>query len=263
MDYYKISNSEETLEAAKSLLDWLTPAINSDGTIFPYWNLESKNFEESPDMWYRKKGSLHIKVSIPFVQMYQSTKDDSYLKIAKKLCDSYPKYLQNNASLSLHENQDEVNLHTLSYALEGLLFTFGATGSENYLKCCKNCLDWCSEKIEDDGSINLWFNSKHSSKSVYPIAQIIRLMLLVDSINKTKNYSAEITKLVVFMNSLQAQSSNSKIHGGFYEEFYKSMLGWKKRKKLNSWGSLFAVQSLYWYENQDEIDFSKTIWSLY
>ena len=34
-------------------------------------------------------------------------------------------------------------------------------------------------KIQDDGSINLWFNSKYHSKSTYPIAQLIRLKILV------------------------------------------------------------------------------------
>ena len=88
-------------------------------------------------------------------------------------------------------------------------------------------------------------------------------MLLVDSIDKTNQFSSTIKKLIIFMNSLQTQNPDKKIHGGYYEEFYKSLLGWKKRKKLNSWGSMFAIQSLYWYENIENLDFHKSIWSLY
>ena len=263
LDYYKISNSSEALETAKSLLSWILPAIDDDGTILPFKNLESNNFEESSDVWYKKKGSLHIKISIPFVQMYELTKDESFLNTAVKLCDSYTQFLRNDGSLSLHQKSDEINLHTQSYALEGLLFTYAATGYEKYLECCRNCLDWCSNKVEDDGSINLWFNSRHSSKSVYPIAQVIRLMLLVDSIDKSNHYANDTEKLIKFMNSLQARSDNLKINGGYYEEFYKSMFGWKKRKKLNSWGSMFAIQSLFWYENSEKINFQKDIWNLY
>ena len=263
LDYYKIDNSNNVLDTAKSLLQWIIPAINDDGTVLPFKNIEADVFEESADVWYRKKGNLHIKISIPFIQMYELTKNESFLKIAKKLCDTYPKFLRKDGSLSLHESYNEVNLHTQSYALEGLLFSYASTGAEEYLDCCKNCLDWCSKKIEDDGSINLWFNSKYSSKSVYPIAQVIRLMILVDSIENSNNYTNDIEKLIKFMNSLQSTSTDPKIHGGYYEEFSKSMFGWKKRKKLNSWGSMFAIQALYWYENPEKIDFQKSIWSLY
>ena len=263
LDYYKINNSSELLDAAKSLLTWIVPAINNDGTVLPYKNLESNSFEEDSDVWYRKKGNLHIKISIPFVQMYELTRDEFFLNIAKKLCNTYPKYVQKNGSLSMHENTDEINLHTLSYALEGLLFSYASTGSNQYLECCMNCLNWCSKQIDTDGSINLWFNSKHSSKSIYPIAQIVRLMLLVDSIDKTNHYSANVKKLIEFIYSLQANNLDPKINGGFYEEFYKTIFGWKKRKKLNSWGSMFAIQALFWAENPEKIDFKKSIWSLY
>ena len=263
LDYYKINKSSELLDAAKSLLTWIVPAINNDGTVLPYKNLELNNFEEDSDVWYRKKGNLHIKISIPFVQMYELTKDESFLNIAKKLCNTYTKYVQRDGSLSMHENTNEINLHTLSYALEGLLFSYASTSSKQYLECCINCLNWCSKQIKTDGSINLWFNSKHSSKSIYPIAQIVRLMLLVDSINKTNYYSENIKKLTEFMYSLQAKSLDPKINGGFYEEFYKTIFGWKKRKKLNSWGSMFAIQALYWAENPEKIDFKKSIRSLY
>lgn len=263
LDYYKINNSSELLDAAKSLLTWMIPSINDDGTVLPYKNLESNNFEEDSNIWYRKKGNLHIKTSIPFVQMYELTKDEYFINIAKKLCNTYPKYVQKDGSLSMHENTNEINLHTLSYALEGLLFSYASTGSNQYLECCMNCLNWCSKQIDDDGSINLWFNSKHSSKSIYPIAQIIRLMLLVDSIDKTNHYSENVKKLTKFMYSLQAKNLDPKIYGGFYEEFYKTMFGWKKRKKLNSWGSMFAIQALFWAENSEKLNFKKSIWSLY
>ena len=263
LDYYKINNSKELLDSAKSLLNWIVPAIHNDGTVMPYKNLESNSFHEDSDVWYRKKGNLHIKISIPFIQMYELTKDEYFLKVGKKLCKPYSRFVKKSGSLSIHENTDEINLHTLSYALEGLLFSYASTDSEEYLNCCKNCLDWCSNRIDNDGSINLWFNSKYSSKSIYPVAQIVRLMVLVDSIDKSNCYSKKVKKLIEFMNSLQAKNSDLKVNGGFYEEFYKTMFGWKMRKKLNSWGSMFAIQALFWAENPEKIDFKKSIWSLY
>ncbi len=60
----------------------------------PYKNLESNSFEEDSDVWYRKKGNLHIKISIPFMQMYELTKDESFLNSWKKLCKPYSKYVK-------------------------------------------------------------------------------------------------------------------------------------------------------------------------
>jgi len=109
----------------------------------------------------------------------------------------------------------------------------------------------------------LWFNSKYKSKAVYPIAQIIRLMILFDKFHNENKYLKNILKLRSFMVSLQANDNNKKVNGGFFEEFSKSTFGWKKREKLNSWGSLFAMQALFWFDNYEKINFNESILSLY
>ena len=73
----------------------------------------------------------------------------------------------------------------------------------------------------------------------------------------------KINKLKNFLLSLQAFHTKSEIDGGFYEEFYKSMLGWKKRYKINSWASMFALQALYWSENFGKWEFDTEIENLY
>jgi rhamnogalacturonyl hydrolase YesR len=151
----------------------------------------------------------------------------------------------------------------MAYALEGLFYVYNITKNEKYLQSVEKGLDWCTNQIADDGSINLWFNSKYNSKAVYPIAQIIRLMILFDKFHNGNKYLKTILRLRSFMISLQANENNKKVNGGFYEEFYKSMFGWKKRKKLNSWGSLFAMQALYWFDNYEKINFNESILSLY
>ena len=151
----------------------------------------------------------------------------------------------------------------MSYALEGLFFAYNFTKNKKYLQSIENGLDWCQNQISEDGSISLWFNSKYKSKAVYPIAQIIRLMILFDKLSNENKYLKNILKLRSFMISLQAENSNQKINGAFYEEFYKSIFGWKKRYKLNSWGSLFALQALYWFDNFEKIKYDESILSLY
>ena len=229
----------------------------------PYLDLKSNEFIESNEVWYKKWGCLHVKTSIPFVQLYQITKDNSYLDSANKICNTFSKFQKNDGSFSLNENEQTINLHTMSYALEGLFYNFSITKNEKYLQSVDKALDWSVNKISEDGSISLWFNSKYKSKAIYPVAQIIRLMILMDKYQGNNKFLNSILKLLNFMTSLQADDKNRKINGGFYEEYYKTLFGWKKRKKINSWGSLFALQALYWYDNFEKINFKDSISILY
>lgn len=263
LDYYKLTNDESYLNFSKNLVKWLEGAISEQGNISPYMELKSKEFKESDAVWYKKWGCFHIKVSIPFFQLYQITKEKNYLDYAEKICNTYTRFQNADGSFSLNENSKVINLHTMSYALEGLFFAYDITKNKKYLQSIEDGLDWCHNKISDDSSISLWFNSKYKSKAVYPIAQIIRLMILFDKLSNENKYLADILKLRSFMISLQSKENDQKINGGFYEEFYKSLFGWKKRNKLNSWGSLFAMQTLYWFDNYEKINFNESIMFLY
>lgn len=263
IDYYNLTHDENYLRSSKKLLKWLEDAISDQGTILPFMELQSKKFKENNEVWYKRWGCLHIKISIPFAQLYKITNESHYLDYAEKICNNFHKFQNTDGSFSLHENSKTINLHTMAYALEGLFFVYNITKNEKYLQCVEKGLDWCANKITNDGSISLWFNSRYNSKAVYPIAQIIRLMILYDKFQNKNKYLKNILNLRSFMVSLQANDNDTKVNGGFYEEFYKSMFRWKKRKKLNSWGSLFAMQALYWYDNYEKINFNESILSLY
>ena len=45
------------------------------------------------------------------------------------------------------------------------------------------------------------------------------------------------------------KNTDKSINGGFYEEFGKSIFGWKKTLKVNSWASMFSMQALFWLDN--------------
>ncbi len=263
LDCYKLTQDERFLKFSKDLIHWIKKALTDEGKILPYFQLKSNEFIESNEVWYKKWGCLHIKTSIPFIQLYQITKDNSYLDSANKICNTFSEFQNNDGSFSLHENEQTINLHTMSYALEGLLCTFSVTKNEKYLQSVEKALDWSVNQIAENGSISLWFNSKYKSKAIYPIAQIIRLMILIDKLQDNNKFLKNILKLRTFMISLQVNDRNQKINGGFYEEYYKALFGWKKRKKINSWGSLFALQAIYWYDNFEKINFDESISNLY
>ena len=176
----------------------------------------------------------------------------------------YNLFKNDDGSISLHQDNSIIHLHSLCYALEGLIYGYYVTNDENYLNYCENALNWFNSQIEDDGGIELWFNSSFThAKTSYHIAQVIRLMILFNKIKQTDVFQKSITSLFNFMFSLHIINGDKRIKGGFYEEFYKSLFGWKKRSRVNSWGTLFALQAIYMNDNFEKISFKEIIDYLY
>lgn len=264
LDYYEICNNSYYLNFAKKILDNLSDQyLESDGTLMPYKDVKTNLVNQSNDVWYKQKGCLHIKAAMPFFQISQYLDDDHFLKIGTNICNKISDFQNSDGSIRLHEKSNVVNLHTMCYALEGLIYGYHVTKNENYLKNIQKAIDWCLNQILDDGSINLWHNSKYNSKSAYPIAQLIRILILMDKLQSDIKFKSHITRLYNFLITLQAIHSSKKINGGFYEEFYKSFFGWKKRLRINSWTSMFALQAMYWYKEYDNITFEDQINFLY
>jgi len=254
LDCFAITKEEKFLEYAKKLNQWiLNETIENNGFVKPTKNLQTNEFEEDTNVWYKRSGCLHIKLTIPLLQQYMITKNESLLETATKIADSISAYQNDDGSIFLHTDSKIINLHTMCYALEGLIHTYMITRNEDYISRCKKAITWCDQQVQDDGSIDLWFNSKHHSKSSYPIAQLIRLKILVAKLDGS-SLDETVRRLESFLLSLQAQNDDTKINGGFYEEFNKSVFGWKKTLKVNSWASMFSLQALYWLENFSSID---------
>ena len=264
LDYYEISNNKYYLDYARKILKSLSDEfLESDGSLMPYKDVKTDLVNQSNEMWYKQKGCLHIKVAIPFFQISQYSHEDEFLQTGTTICNKIYDFQNLDGSIRLHEKSNIINLHTMCYALEGLVYAYYVTKNENYLKNIQKAIDWCINQISDDGSINLWHNSKYNSKSAYPIAQLIRILILVDKIQSNMKFKSHTTRLYNFLISLQGTSNSQKINGGFYEEFYKSIFGWKKRLRINSWTSMFALQAIYWNQNYDKISFEEQIKFLY
>lgn len=256
LDCYLLTKNEKYLDFSKSLSQWIIDnALESDGTIKPYYNLNTNNFEEDINLWYKQKGCLHIKTVIPLIRLYDLTKDEIFSNSSNLICNSIQKYQKPDGSLVLHFDKKIIHLHSLCYALEGLLHCYHVTKNEEYLKTCVKCLKWCKYKIEKDGSTLLWYDSKYQkTKTSYHIAQLMRLMILVDFTLKSNEFNDSIEKLYSFLESFQASNEDIKVKGGFYEEYYKDFIGWKMRKRVNSWGSMFSLQAIYWKNNPEKIN---------
>lgn len=256
LDCFLITNNEKYLEYGKKLCDWIIDeALEPNGTIKPVKNIEKNKFENDIKYWYKQKGCLHIKCVIPLFQLYNISNQKKYLDAGNSIINTINLFQKNDGSITIHENSDVIHLHSLCYTLEGILFAFGITKDKNLLKICEDAIDWCCTKISNKDTIFLWYNSKfQQAKTSYHISQLIRIMLLVNSIQKNKKYESYIKELHEYLITFQANEKDIVIHGGMYEEYYKSFMGWKKRKKISSWGSMFALQSILWYDERESLD---------
>lgn len=264
LDAYLLTKNEKFLQFSKSICDWIVDeTLNSDGTIKPYKNLETNNFEEDISLWYKQTGCLHIKIAMPLAKLYYITNDKKYLEKSSLICNSINNYQNIDGSILLHSNKKTIHMHSLCYALEGLLYNYGITKNSNFLDRCIKCLKWCQNKISDNDMM-LWHNSNYEkSRTSYHISQLIRLMILTDLENNSHIFDFSIEKLCNFLLSFQIHSKDQKSNGGFYEEYYKTLLGWKIRKRVNSWGTFFALQAIYWKNNKNSISFNNEISFLY
>jgi uncharacterized protein YyaL (SSP411 family) len=261
LDLYDVTKMEEYKNYAQKFLDWIiSKCLNEDGTVKPAIDLKTgKPFEDA--VWYMKSGCFHIKMAMPFLQL--SKESTQYREIAERICDTFKFYQNNDGSFSLHKDSNVINLHTHCYAMEGLLFAFSVLKNEKYLDSCKKGLEWTMGRIEQDGSIPLWFNHKQQSKASYPVAQLIRLLVLVNALDKNSKYENTASNLLEYLVSFQAQENDVKMDGGLYEEFYKTMFSWKRQNKINSWGTMFAIQALKWMENRNVISFDESVKQLF
>ena len=188
------------------------------------------------------------------LQAYKITKEKFFLDASNIISNSTEIFQNKDGSLSLHKNSDIIHMHSLCYALEGLLYYYFHTKEKHFLEIADNAIKWCLSQILDDGGTFLWFNSSFpQAKTSYHVAQLMRIILILQSTHSESNYESSLRKLNSFLVSLQATHTDKRINGGFYEEYYKTLFGWKKRKRINSWGSIFALQSLIWYENRNSL----------
>jgi len=259
LDFYDITKEQKYREYSKKILDWIVEeCVNDAGTVKPVMMQETKKFFESA-MWYGKTSCFGIKLAMALLDYG----DAKYREIATKICETYKKFQNENGSFALQLGSKAVNLHSHAYAMEGLLYAYSVIREERYLESVQKGLDWATSQIDEDGSIPLWFNFNYKSKAAYPLAQLIRLLVLVNKITPNLKYIDAARKLTDFIVSLQSEEKDKRANGGFYEEFYKSIFGWKKRTRVNSWTYMFALQALNWMENYENLSFENSIKYLY
>ena len=113
----------------KNLNNWiLSDTIENNGIIKPVKNLITNKFEIDDKVWYKKPGCLHIKLTIPLLQLYKITNDETSLNAAKKIANSIIHFQQSDGSILLHKNSKVINLHTLLYFIRRI---------NSYIQCYK------------------------------------------------------------------------------------------------------------------------------
>ncbi len=254
LDCYLLSGEKKYLDFAHGLLEWIRDeAMEPDGTTMPVYDLSAKEFTTDTSFWYMQKGCWHIKNVIPFCTLYNITKDPGLLDVMGRICGTLDKFQNADGSLSIHRGSRTIHMHSMCYALEGLLHAYAVTDDEHFLEACKRGLDWSVSHMGENG-IDLWFNSRYrQERTSYHMAQLMRLMALVDGITGSSRYRRHAESLGSHLLSFQAKSDDPDVDGGFYECSRKTLLVWRRVARLNSWGSMFAIQAMHWLDGRGKV----------
>src|SRR5439155_799953 len=206
--------------------------------------------------------------------LYNQEESDKYLEIAK-LCGKwlssiYDRYGGIVMGVGSEQRMlDQIFSFDTSICAKGFLDLYEISGDEQCKQYAKKMLDWLVSKcVEEDGTIKPVMNRKsqqfmetpmwYAQKGCFGIKLAIPFLQYEEP--RFKEAARHLTDFIL---TLQATEENPKMNGGFYEEFYKSVLGWKKQSRINSWTSMFALQAINWIENYNTASFENSIKYLY
>ena len=72
--------------------------------------------------------------AIPFFQISQYSEEEKFLKTGINICNKISDFQNLDGSIRLHQRSNVINLHTMCYTLEGLVYAYYVTKNENYFK---------------------------------------------------------------------------------------------------------------------------------
>lgn len=153
---YKETQDEKYLKAAVNAADWLVGAQDDDGA----WRRSTYN--GIPHVY-------HTRVAWPLLELYQVVLDESYLRAATKNIDwslsnqEENGWFKNNA----FDSKSDPFLHTIAYAIEGLLECAALMQNENWLEAAIKPAEVLLKELEMRGKLAGVYNDKWQGVANY------------------------------------------------------------------------------------------------
>lgn len=248
---YNVTKEKKHLDFCKSLANFMIKKMQKkDGSFHAIYDAKNDLLIDNGDKWSTQSGSFHVKLSIGLINLYEITKDKTYLDSAKKICKYTLKHLKEDGRFITTNHNKNSLFHPHCYSAEGLYVAGNYLKNKKYLEASKKSTVYLFNNQLKNGGIPQMFkdNKFVNFERTDILAQALRLGILF-SIDKEK-----LEKLVNRL--IQFQNPKDKQRGGFIYGYDDSG---KKYEHLNSWCSMFALQALILYKQslENKLSFNK------
>src|SRR3989338_6259122 len=245
VNLYNSTKKDAYLKAAIFVGNFLLSTQKNDGFFYAAYDANNDIKIDNQDKWSSQSGSYHAKLAIGLIDLYNATKDEAFRDSALRICNASLKLQEKNGRFITQQNEKSTHMHPHCYSAEGLIYTGSAIGENKFIQSAANAIKWALENQLPNGGVTCKFIDgkfvAHERSDT--LAQVLRLSLYLKSIGLIEHDE----KIESFKNRLlDFQKMDGDNVGGF---FYGTELDGTKRNHINSWCSMFALQSLSMYNH--------------
>jgi hypothetical protein len=258
IDLYNKTKEKRYLNTAEKIGNFLVELMQKeDGSLYASYSHKDEKLKDEGEKWSTQSGSYHAKMSIGFLKLYKLLKNDKYKEATIKLCNKSLDFQEENGRFISYKKEKDTHIHPHCYSLEGLLYSGLYFNNEKYLESVTKGTKWALDiQMKNGGIPSMYVNNKIVEfERSDVLAQTLRLGTIMISLGfLDKNYEKNLAKLKDRLISFQykSKSNDIKSNGGFlfgYDVDYRNNLNSSKKNHLNSWCTIFTLQSLIFYDD--------------
>lgn len=240
---YKINGEKKYLEVIRKIGNFLLTLQRKDGLFEPIYDAKTSKFVNMNEKWSTQSGSFHAKLSLGLLEAYDVLNDIRFKDAAQRLCDAVLRFQKPEGRFVSFEDMGSTHMHPHSYTCEGLYFAGKKLKNEKYLKATLKGTLWALHNQLETGGMPCLYSEaqKNINERSDTLAQVLRMAIYFtnEGIDFMKEYRLKINFLTSRL--LEFQNKEIEQSGGF---FYGYSEDGKKLNHINSWCSMFALESL-------------------
>lgn len=179
INYYKLTCDSEVYNMAVKLGNSMIEHFFRNNQISTaLLDLDLKTMTYGLDKWSTQIGPYHAKLGIGFIDLYQATKNQTYLNICDNLCEFASDMQNEDGSFANNiEGSDTIiYLHPHLYACEGLTYVSSLRNNKEILEKGLRGIKWAVSTLTSSGGIPR--NTLEKTDQADCTSQLLRLILL-------------------------------------------------------------------------------------
>lgn len=248
---HNLTKEKQFLAAAAIMGNFLIDKCRrDDGLLFAYYDGKIGKPGSDFSKWSTQSGSFHAKAAMGLIALYKILGDKKYKEAAESLCDAALKFQKENGRFVSFADQDSTHLHPHMYSCEGLLYAGLKLKEPKYILAAARGVIWALDNaVRYGGRVNyLFFGGRfNDAERTDALSQLLRLALyFLQTCSFDSSHKEKVNVLARRLLACQCFLPDKEKNGGFY---YGETDDGEKLNHLNSWCTMFALQTLCFYKD--------------